>query len=142
MFWNGLLEEKYQILNTFSSSFLPILVYKNLQSDINATLTKFFRKRAFGLSIVYAFNKCYTYSLKNSFFFVLSKLSVNEITKSDTHVRVSISLTIHSNDGHYYGQIKRIPIDKIHVYVDIHCTCSTCTSFTLVSLVLIDVWIT
>lgn len=50
--------------------------------------------------------------------------------------------TTDSNDDHKYGQIKRIHIAKIHVYVYTYCTCITCTSFTLVSLVLIDECIT
>lgn len=44
-----------------------------------------------------------------------------EITKRGTHVMVLISHSTQSNDGHYYGQIKRIPTAKFHVYVfDIH----------------------
>lgn len=62
-----------------------------------------------------------------------------EITKRGTHVMVLISHATQSNDGHYYDQIKRIPTAKFHVYVfDTHCTCYTCASFILVSLVLID----
>lgn len=62
-----------------------------------------------------------------------------EITKRGTHVMLLISHTTQSNDGHYYDQIKRIPTAKFHVYVfDTHCTCNTCASFILVSLVLID----